>query len=565
MIKKFLKKVSEHKAEKITAAALIISFASFLSFLLGLLRDRLLTSSFGAGNTLDVYYTAFRIPDFVAMVLMMGAIGVAVIPIFTQNLVENKEKAFSYFANVLNLFLFSLIIICAILFIFTPQLVSLIAPGFSADKKEITVQLTRIMFLSPILMGASNMISAILMVFKRFLITSISPILYNLGSIIGILFFVPYFGIQGLAWGIVLGAIMHLLIQLPALFKIGFKFKKAFNFFDKDFLLTLKLTIPRAIGLTATQINLIIVTAIGSLLVAGSVTVFSLANDLSAPIIGLVAIPFATAVFPALSLAVSKNDKKDFLEKFYSSFRQILFLIIPASGICYILRAHLVRVVFGAGMFDWTATKLTAACFGIFILGLFAQGLIYLVSKTFYAIKNTWIPATVSLASIAVLPVLAYFFVHLLGYQNIFSDFVLSFLKIDRMQNTPVLGLPLAISADAIIQIILLLWFLKLKIKEIRFSTLFVFFAKVLFATILTALLTYGIRQVFGGYLGSSTFLILFFQTAVVGLSGLLIYFLIAYILDIEEVKHLKNYIITQTGFLNPVRNGVSNGVNGKK
>ncbi len=472
MIDRFFKKISDHTTEKITAAALIISVSSFLSFLLGLLRDRMLTSTFGAGNTLDIYYTAFRIPDFVAMVLMMGAISVAVIPIFTQNLVKNKEQAFSYFANLLNLFLFSLIIICLILFIFTPQLVSLIAPGFSASKKETTILLTRIMFLSPILMGASNMISAVLMVFKRFLITSISPILYNLGSIIGILFFVPVMGISGLAWGIILGAVMHLLIQLPALLKIGFRFKKIFNFLDKDFLLTLKLTIPRAIGLTATQINLIIVTAIGSLLVAGSVTVFSLANDLSAPIIGLIAIPFATAVFPALSLAISKGDKKDFLQKFYSSFRQILFLIIPASGLAYILRAHLVRVVFGAGMFDWTATKLTAACFGIFMFSLFAQGLIYLVSKTFYAIKNTWIPATVSIFSIAVLPPLAFLFVKLLSYDNYFSNFILSFLRIDRVQNAAVLGLPLAISIDAIVQIILLLIFLKIKIKEIYFKVL---------------------------------------------------------------------------------------------
>ncbi len=551
MIQTFFKKISDHTAEKITAAALIISVSSFLSFLLGLARDRLLTSSFGAGNTLDVYYTAFRIPDFVAMVLMMGAISVAVIPIFTQNLVKDREKAFSYFANLLNLFLFALIIICAVLFIFTPQLVSLIAPGFSPAKKETTVLLTRIMFLSPILMGASNMISAVLMVFKRFLITSVSPILYNLGSIIGILFFVPTMGISGLAWGIVLGAVMHLVIQLPALFKIGFRFRKMFDFFDKDFLLTLRLTIPRAIGLTATQINLIIVTAIGSSLVAGSVTVFSLANDLSAPIIGLIAIPFATAVFPALSLAISKNDKADFLQKFYSSFRQILFLIIPASGLAYILRAHLVRVVFGAGQFDWTATKLTAACFGIFMLSLFAQGLIYLVSKTFYAIKNTWIPATVSIFSILVLPALAFWFVRLLAYENLFSNTVLNILRIDRVQNAAVLGLPLAISIDAIVQIILLLIFLKLKVKELQLRPLFMFFGKVLFATVLATLLTWGIRQVFGGYFGSATLLILFFQTAVVGSLGLLIYLLLAYFMRIEEVKHLQAYITAQLGFQN--------------
>src|SRR3989338_8290816 len=138
MITKIFKNISEHKSEKIPAAALIISVASFLSFLLGLLRDRMLTSIFGAGNELDVYYTSFRIPDFVAMVLMMGAISVAVIPIFTQNLIQDKKKAFDYFANLLNLFLVILIIICAILFIFAPFLISFIAPGFSPEKKEMT-------------------------------------------------------------------------------------------------------------------------------------------------------------------------------------------------------------------------------------------------------------------------------------------------------------------------------------------------------------------------------------------------------------------------------------------
>ncbi len=551
MVKKFLDKISSHKTERISVAALILSVASFLSYALGLVRDNLLARNFGAGNELDVYYTAFRIPDFTATVLMMGAISVAVIPIFAQNLIKSKEEAFAYLSNFLSAAFVLLAGVSAILFVFAPQLVFLIAPGFSAEKSEITVYLTRIMLLSPILMGISNIISAVLRVFQRFLITSVSPILYNLGSIIGIVFFVPAMGISGLAWGIILGAAMHFLVQVPALLKTGFKFKGRFNFFQKDFLTTIKLTVPRAIGLTATQINLIIITAIGSTLAAGSVSVFSLANDLSAPVIGLIAIPFATAVFPALSLAISRGDKNDFLAKFYSTFRQILFLIIPASGLCYILRAHLVRIIFGAGLFDWTATKLTAACFGIFMISLFAQGLIYLVSKTFYAIKNTWIPATVSIVSILILPALAYLFVYLLGFENAFSNFILSVLKIDRMQNTPVLGLPLAISVDAIVQIILLLLFLKIKVREIKFKKFYLFSFKVLSAAILATFSAYGIRQVFGGYFGSSTFLILFFQTAVVGFSGLLIYLLLASMFKIEEVKHLKVYITSQIGFLN--------------
>lgn len=544
-----IKKLSDHKTEKVSLAAVIISVSSFLSFLLGLLRDRLLTSTFGAGNELDVYYTSFRIPDFVAMVFMMGAISVAVIPIFTENLLKDKKKAFDYFANLLNLFLIILTVICSVFFIFTPLLISIIAPGFSPEKKEIAVVLTRIMFLSPIIMGVSNMISAVLMVFKRFLITSFSPILYNLGSIIGILLFVPYFGISGLAYGIILGALMHFFIQVPALFELGFKFKNSFSFLDKDFLLTLKLTIPRAIGLAANQINLIIITAIGSLLAAGSITIFNLANDLTTPIIGLIAIPFSTAVFPVFSMLIAKGDRKGFLDRFYITAKQILFLIIPISGLCYILRAHLVRVVFGAGLFDWSATKLTAACFGIFMIGLFAQGLIYLLSKSFYALKNTVIPATVSLVSIAILPFLAMTFVNLLKYENPFSNLLIYILRIDQVSNLAVLGLPLAMSIDSILQIVILMLFFKAKVKEFEFSKLSGFVLKVVIATIITVFIDYLIRQAFGGYLGSERLWVLLLQTSIVGSLGLIIYMIIAYFMKIEEVKHLRDYITAQIGF----------------
>lgn len=547
----FFKKILNLKTEKISVVAGIISVASFLSLLLGLLRDRLLTAQFDVGRDLDVYFTAFRIPDFVATVLVMGAISVAIIPIFTDNLNKNKEQAFRYLSNLLNLCLVALVIICSILFIFTPQLIALIAPGFSEEKKQITIQLTRIMFLSPILMGISNMISAVLMVFKRFLITAISPILYNLGSIIGILFFVPKMGIMGLAWGIILGAFMHLAVQLPALFKTGFKIQNTFNFLDKDFLHTIKLTIPRAIGLTASQINLIIITSIGSTLVAGSVTFFSLANDLSTPIIVLVAVPFAVAVFPALSLAISKNDKKDFLDKFYSVARQILFLIVPVSGLCYILRAHLIRLVFGAGKFDWTSTKLTAACFGIFMIPLFAQGLIFLISRAFYAIKNTAIPALVSIFSIIILPPMAYFLVWALGFPNAFSYAVAYALRIEEMKSLAIVGLPLAVGIDVIIQFLILLVFLKFKIKEIEYKNLFVFFGKVLFATIITMILAYVVRQWFGGFLGSSTFLILFFQTAITAGFGFLVYATLSHFLKLPEIGAFRSFLFAQLGFLN--------------
>lgn len=547
----FLKRIYGHQTQNISLAALILSIFSFLSFILGLLRDRLLTGTFGIGNELDVYYAAFRIPDFIAMVLMTGAIGVAIIPIFTKNLALSREQAFKYLSNLLNLSLVFLVIICLFLFIFAPNLISLIAPGFSVEKKEITTLLTRIMLLSPILMGISNIISAVLRVFQRFLITALAPVFYNLGSIIGIIFFVPKIGISGLAFGIILGAFFHFLIQVPALFKVGFKIQNNFNFLDKDFLLTLKLTIPRAIGLAAAQINLVIVTIIGSTLIPGSIGIFSLANDLSLPIIGLVAVPFAIAVFPALSLSFSKGEKKEMLLKFSSVFRQIVFLIVPISAISFLLRAHLVRVVFGAGRFDWSATKLTAACFGIFMLGLFAQGLIYLVSKAFYAMRNTRIPALVSIVSVATTAVFSYFFIWLLSFQNVFSNFLSVFLKIEGMQNLAVVGLPFAISLDAVLQLFILLFFFKKEVGDFHIKEIMSSLGKVLAATLLTILFTYFVRQILSNYMTLETFWEVFLQTSIAGGSGLLFYLLVAFIFKSSEVMALRNLILSQMGFLN--------------
>ncbi len=547
----FFKKIYGHQTQNISLAALILSVFSFLSFVLGLLRDRLLTGTFGVGNELDVYYAAFRIPDFVAMVLMTGAIGVAIIPVFTKNLVLGKKQAFLYLSNLFNLSLIFLIVICLFLFIVAPNLVSLIAPGFSLQKQELTTLLTRIMLLSPILMGISNIISAVLRVFQRFLITALAPVVYNLGSIIGIIFFVPKMGISGLALGIVLGAFLHFLIQLPALFKVGFKIQNTFSFLDKDFLLTLKLTVPRAVGLAAAQINLIVITIIGSTLIPGSVGIFSLANDLSLPIIGLLAVPFAIAVFPALSLSFLKGDKTEMLLKFSSVFRQIVFLIVPVSAISFLLRAHLVRVVFGAGKFDWSATKLTAACFGIFMFGLFAQGLIYLVSKSFYAMRNTRIPALVSIFSVATTVVFSYFFIWLLSFQNFFSIFLVWFLKIEGMKNLAVVGLPLAISLDAVLQLLVLLFFFKKEVGDFHIREIVFSLNKVLAATLLTILFTYILRQILGSFMTLETFWEVFLQTSVTGVLGVLFYLSAAFLFKSPEVIALRNLVLSQIGFLN--------------
>jgi putative peptidoglycan lipid II flippase len=454
------------QTKDINLAAFILGFTSFISAILGLVRDRLLAATFGAGDALDIYYAAFRLPDFISMTLIIGAIGAAIIPIFSENLVRNRLTAFKYLANFLNLFLILLILISGILFIFAPNLISLIAPGFSAEKKELTVLLTRIMFLSPIFLGLGNAISGILRIFRRFLITSLAPIMYNLGIIAGILFFYPKIGLPGLAWAVVFGGFLHLLIQIPILMKLGFKPKKIFNFFEPDFLRTLQLMLPRSIGLAANQVNLIFVTAIASNLASGSISALNLAESLSRPLLTFIGISFSTAAFPGLSLAFSKKNSAKFQKIFFLAFNKILILILPLSLILFIFRDFLVKVILMVGKFGLGDSRLTAACLGMFSIGIFAQALLLLLAKAFYASQDTKTPALVSIGGMAVNIFFCLLLVRFLSFPNFFQHFFLNFLALRNLKNIEVIGLPLAISLSAIFQFLLLFFLFRHRVKN---------------------------------------------------------------------------------------------------
>jgi putative peptidoglycan lipid II flippase len=433
-----------------------LAFTSLISALFGLLRDRLLAGRFGAGETLDAYYAAFRIPDFINMVLIIGAIAAAITPIFSQRLISSKKDAFKFLSNLINVFLFFLIIISIILIIFVPQIISLIAPGFTAEKKELTVLLTRIMFLSPILLGVSNIISSILRVFQRFVITSIAPVLYNVGIIIGILFFAPRFGVQGLAWGVVLGGLLHLLVQVPTLLRVGFKLEKIFDLKEPGLIESIKLTVPRSIGLATTQINLIIITAIASTLASGSVAIFNLAENLSRPLYTFIAVSFSTAAFPALSLAFSKRDKEKFQNIFSAAFDKIIFLTLPFGILFFIFRDLIVKIILQTGKFGSFDSQLAAVSFGLFSLGIFAEGLILLLAKSFYAFHDTKTPTVVSIADAIFTLFLSFLFVKLLSFSNAFSQFFISFFAIKAADGIEVAALPLAISLSAVLQFLIL-------------------------------------------------------------------------------------------------------------
>ena len=540
------------QTKSISSASLILAISYLISAVLGLFRDRLLAGTFGAGNELDVYYTAFTVPDFIALILIFGATSSAVIPIFSSYLIKSKEEAWEYASTLFNVFLGFLIIVCIFLMIFTPAIVSITAPGFSDHKKELAVMLMRIMFLSPIILGASNMISGILQVFHRFLVTALAPLLYNLGIIIGILFFVPEFGLEGLAWGVVLGGILHLLIQLPVFFFSGFRYKANFNYKDPGVIKTIKLMVPRSLGLGAGQLNTIATTAIASTLMAGSIAVFNLANNLSSILVTAVAVSVSTASFPSMSMAFLRDEKEEFLRKFSSIFRQIIFLVVPLSLLLLILRAQIVRVVLGVGKFGWLDTKLTTACLGILALNLIAQALVLFLSKTFYAAHNTKIPAIISGLTVIFNIVLSLLLVWLVRFLPGFNFFLQDFLRLGGVENIGVIALSLAYTITAILEVSILIYmfckkFPNLKIKEI-YDSLY----KILVASLIMAVLTFLIRQLLGSVISLQTFWGIFFQLAASGTVGVVTYAIATHLLKSPENKIIVDSLFKK--FLYPAK-----------
>lgn len=539
-------RIFNSQSKTITFAAALLGFSALVSRILGLVRDRLLAGRFGTGAELDAYFAAFQIPDLIYGILILGGIGAVFLPVFSEYFERNKEEGWVLTNQVLNFFLVLLVIICGVLIIFTPWLIKLIVPGFSEAQRSLTTALTRIMFLSPILFGISSVFSGVLHYFNRFLIYSLAPILYNLGIIFGILVLVPIFGIFGLAYGVIFGALLHWLIQIFPAKSSGFSWKPLFDFRHPGLKRIFKLMIPRTIARASFHVNLIVITAIASTLTVGSITIFNFAHNLYYLPIGVIGMSFAMASFPSLSRAWNRNNKEEFLEKFSSTFRQILFLIVPISLLSFLLREQIVRIILGSGRFELLDIKLTAASLGLFSLGIFAVSLSLFLARTFFSLQDTKTPALVGISSMVLNVILSFTFVWLFTFSNVFQEAFINFLQIEKLQGVEIIGLPLAHSISMIFQFFLLFILLYKKMEDIRFGEILNSFKVIIFASFLMALIVYFILQITVGFVNIETFLGSLFQILLAGLIGILVYFGITFILNSPEIKIIWHSILRQ-------------------
>ncbi len=375
------------------SGVLAIAVCSVASRFLGLLRDRLLAGSFGAGPVLDAYYAAFKIPDFIFNTFVLGALAAALVPTYVRERSTTGPGAAQATARSVFLLLSTFLTACtAVAAVWAPQVVSVLAPGFPPETAALTVSLTRVMLLSVVVFGASNVVSCVLQAERAFLAFSLAPVLYNVGIILGLLTFVRWFGPTALGWGVVLGSLLHLGIQLPALYRTGLRWSWSWHL-TESVRRVARLLAPRTLGLAAASLGQLITARFVSHLATGSVAAFSLATNLQSFPINVFGVSLAVAALPVLSQAYSDRSPAEFGRHFSRNVRRIVFFVLPLAVLYLVLRAHIVRVVLGSGAFNWADTIRTAQVLGFLALAMVSDSLVPLVARGFYAIGNTWYPA----------------------------------------------------------------------------------------------------------------------------------------------------------------------------
>ncbi len=424
-------------------AAAIVAFGFIGSRLLGIVRTIAIAHAFGSSPELDAYNIAFRIPDLIFQVLAGATLGSAFIPVFTRIARrENDEAAWRLASRILNLVTSATAVLCIVAFIFAPLIVPLLAPGLGDDigrEDELTnkaVELTRLMLLSPLFFAVSGMVTGILNGRHQFFLPALSPMLYNLAIIFGAVALSDKWGVNGLAVGVVAGSALHLLIQVPGLFKEGMRYQFGFGRGDAAVHEVARLMGPRVIGLAAAQFNFVVTGFFASKVGASAISQLTYAWLLAGLPLALFGMALSTAVFPTLAGHVADDDLDSLRVTVSRVLRVIMFLTVPAALGLAMLREPATVVLLEHGEFTRASSLITASALGWYCLGIIPQAGIEIHSRGFYAMGDTKTPVLLAIVAVAL-------------------NLVLSAILWDRYQHE---GLAFSVSAASWLEWCLLYW-----------------------------------------------------------------------------------------------------------
>ena len=404
--------------QALARAGLIVSGAFLLSRVLGWVRLVVIGNTFGASADLDAFFAAFRIPDLLFQLVAAGALSSALIPVISSLLATDAQaRAWRVVSTVTHLMLVALLILSVVAFVAAPQIVAWLAPGFDEATTEQTITLTRILLLSPIFLALGSVATSVLNARDRFAAAAMAPIVYNLAIIGAALLLAPTFGVEGLAIGVVAGSLGHLLVQLAPLRAIGFRYAPAIDASDPAARRALALMAPRAIGLGATQITFVVVTALATTLGVGAVTAFTIAFTLLQIPVGVIGVPLGVVLFPSLSREAATGNVAEFIGLLTRALRLLAYVMLPIAVLIAILRVEAVAILFRS--FDAEAIALTAATLLAFTVGLVAHSLIAVLARAFYAQQDTLTPVLAAVGAVVVNTTLAVILVDPLGLPGI--------------------------------------------------------------------------------------------------------------------------------------------------
>ncbi|TSC91968.1 MAG: virulence factor [Parcubacteria group bacterium Licking1014_17] len=385
-----------------------MAITTLVSYLFGILRDRILAQQFGAARALDAYNAAFTAPDLILNIFVAGALTAAFIPIFAE--LKNRGEDHKQFTNaVLNSSLVVVIIVGLIVFLLAPFLSHLIVPGFDAASRSTFVNLLRILLLSPIIFAISNTLGSMLVSEERFFWYGTSAVLYNVGIIAGTLLLSHKIGIYATAVGAIGGAVLHLVARMIGLWKSDYKFKFQFKLNDQ-YKRFLRLMAPKMIGHPVEQMIFLGFTIIASTLSAGSIAILNFANKFQSMPINIIGITFALTAFPVLAKMTAEKDRQAFSKEIKFTLKIILLTSVAAAILLYLIRQPLIAYILGGGAFTESAVKTTAYTLGFFSLSIPTESLNHLIARGFYSLKNSITPVIVGLCGLALAVGAGYFF-----------------------------------------------------------------------------------------------------------------------------------------------------------
>lgn len=546
MVSRLLKLFSEEISGLHEAAFLLAIFA-LGSKALALFRDRLLAHNFGAGVDLDVYYAAFRIPDFLYVSLASLVASAVLIPFIAERL-HDRERAQLFFHRMFTLFFFSMAFLSIGAFLFMPALAKMVAPGFSGEEQEMLIALSRVMMVSPFFLGLSGLFASITQTLRRFFVYALAPILYNAGIIAGIVFFYPLFGLAGIAYGVLLGAALHMSIQLPVLLANGFIPKFTLSFDWRETKEVFLLSFPRTLTVSVSHLTILILTAAASLMAEGSIAVFNLSYNLQSVPLTVIGISYSVAAFPTLARLFSNGERSAFVAQIMNAARHIIFWSFPVLILFIVLRAQIVRTILGTGEFGWAETRLTAAALALFAVSIIAQSLVLLFVRGYYVAGYTKKPLVINLLSSALVVVFAVLLLLAFGTSAFFRYFIESLLRVSDVEGAAVLMLPLAFSLGMLANVLLLWFVFKRDFESLsengaarrEYEELAVTFRHSFSASVIAGFVAFQFLRVFDDIFNLNTFWGIFAQGSLSGTLGLIAGILVLWLVDNGELREVR-------------------------